>query len=605
MHPPNLHLVIVLFLSGILCLGVVTILWRKSPQPPGAKAMIVWLFGLAWWDITYAIFWANAPSPVPYFWLDITLVGAYIVPVAVLVFAIDFTQCQWKFRRMTILALCVEPIFVFIMQWTDVWHHLYFGGSRMLNTTSIFHAGPVWWLNLYYSYTILLIAVGIHVVRFFRTKGLYRKQLLLILSAILLPWIAHIFAVAGLGVVWQFDTTPLLFTVTVLSIAYGIFRYHLLDLMPIAHNLLLENMSDGVIVLDLHDRIVDVNHACEAWLGRSLDSVHGEMIKHVLQRWPILVDEFNNADGARREILIDESTYSWLDVRISPLLDRRNEKVGSLVIGRDISQSKQVQRDLQAAHDELEKRVRERTAQLREANLSLEKALKVKDEFLAAVSHELRTPLTSILGMAELLQVPKYGTLSEKQHRATITIENSGQRLLELIDDVLDYTKLQGSEFLLDLQPCSLGSLCQSVLQSISIQTGKKRQQTHLSVVPEEIMIRTDPTQLQKLLHHLLGNASKFTPDEGQVGIQVEGDANARRVSIIVWDTGIGIPEQDLPHLFQLFVQIDARLARQYEGIGLGLTLARQRAELLGGNIGVESTPGKGSRFMITIPWID
>lgn len=603
MNPPDLSLALLLLLSGTVCLGVVTLLWRKSIHTPGAKAMMVWLSGLAWWDITYAIFWINAPAPIPYFWLDITLVGTYIVPAAILVFALDFAQYQGKFRKLIIPALCVEPLFIFIMQWTDTWHNLYFGGLRMLNTTSILYAGPVFWFNVYYSYIILLLAVGIHVVRFFRSKGLYRRQLGLILSAILLPWIVNILAIAGLGVVWHFDATPFLFTATALLIAYGIFRYHLLDLMPIAHNLLLENMTDGVIVLDLHDRIVELNPACEAWLGRSLDSIYGETIRQVLQRWPMLTDGFKNADGVRREILIDEAAYSWLDVRISPLLDRHSQKVGSLVIGRDISRSKQDQRALQAAHDELEKRVQERTAQLKDANLSLEKALKVKDEFLSAVSHELRTPLTSILGMAELLQMPNYGTLSEKQFKATITLQNSGQRLLDLIDDVLEYTGLQGNKVSLDLRPYSLESVCQTVLQTVKPPMEKKRQRAHLNVAPNEIMLRTDASQLQRLLQHLLLNAAKFTPEGGQLGIEATGDTNARQVNITVWDTGIGIPEQDLPRLFQPFVQMDASLARQYEGIGLGLALTKLRSELLDGTIEVESKPGKGSRFTITLPW--
>lgn len=603
MNPPNLLFAELLFVSGMVCLAVVILLCRKSIHAPGAKAMIVWLSGLAWWDITYAIFWADLPAPVPYFWLDITLIGTYVVPAAILIFAVDFAQYQGRFRNAMILALCIEPLFVFIMQWTDAWHNLYFAGLRMQNTTSILFAGPVFWFNVNYSYLVLLIAVGIHAVRFVRRRGLYRRQLGLILTAIVLPWIVNILAVAGLGFAWHFDATPFLFTVTALAIALGVFRYQLLDLMPIAQHLLLENMTDGVVVLDMHGRVVEINPATEKWLGCSLQDVHGRKAEEVFAGWPILTNEFKNVDHAHKELLLDEAAQSWLEVRISPLLDRHNHKVGALIIARDISRSKQDQRALKAAHDELELHVQERTAQLRNANISLARALKARDEFLAAISHELRTPLTSILGMAELLQMPLYGTLSEKQYKATLTIQNSGQRLLTLINDVLDYTKFQASEVRLDSQPCSLENVCQSALQTILPETRRKHQQTCICMDPEEITLSTDSTQLQQLLQHLLLNATKFTPDVGQVGIEVAGDPDARQVSITVWDTGIGIPAQDFPRLFRPFVQIDGGLARQYEGIGLGLALAKQRSHLLGGTIEVHSVVGKGSQFKVTLPW--
>lgn len=603
MMPPDLFPAILLFASGSVCLAVVFLLYRRSPDAPGAWAMMIWLSGLAWWDITYAIFWTGAPAPVPFFWLDVTLVGAYIVPAAALVFAMDFAKYWGKFRKPIILVLCIEPVIVFILQWTDPLHHLYFGGLRMLNTTSILLAGPVWRFNVNYSYILILITVLIHVVRFFRTSGMYRLQVGLILIAIILPWTVNILAVTRLGVVWPFDATPFLFTVAALPIALGISRYHLLDLMPIAQNLVLENMGDGVVVMDLQGRIVEINPACEAWLGRSRRSIYGETGEQVFARWPMLIEGLKNLDLAHKDILIDEATQRWLEVRMSPLHDRQDQKIGSLIIARDISQRKQDQRALKAAHDELEVRVQERTAQLRDANLSLEKALKAKDEFLSTISHELRTPLTSILGLAELLQMPHYGTLSDKQHRATLTIQNSGQRLLKLINDVLDYTKLQASDVPLEFQPCSLGILCRSVQQTLAPQASKKGQQTQVDLVPEEIIVRTDVPQLQKLLQHLLENAAKFTPEGGQFGIRVMGDTNAGLVYITVWDTGIGILEQDLPRLFQPFVQMDGSLTRQYDGVGLGLALARQRAELLGGKIEVESAPAKGSQFTVTLPW--
>jgi PAS domain S-box-containing protein len=242
---------------------------------------------------------------------------------------------------------------------------------------------------------------------------------------------------------------------------------------------------------------------------------------------------------------------------------------------------------------------------LAETNSALEKALRVKDEFMAAMSHELRTPLTGILGMAEVLQIPNYGELSEKQRKAIGVIETNGNRLLDVINGVLDYSKLQNGGVTVYPKRYDLAHICQAALLTIGPATARKRQQTHFSTEPEPITLATDRQLLLQLLKYLLENASKFTATAGEFGIEVLGSREEKLVRLSVWDNGIGIQEQDLPRLFQPFVQLDARLARQYEGAGLGLVLVRQIAELLGGRVSVESVFGKGSRFTVSLPWSD
>jgi signal transduction histidine kinase len=264
-----------------------------------------------------------------------------------------------------------------------------------------------------------------------------------------------------------------------------------------------------------------------------------------------------------------------------------------------------MQRELAKLNSELERRVEERTIELRISNQALEKALRVKNQFMAAMSHELRTPLTGVLGSAEVLQMPHYGTLSDRQLKAVVTIEQSGRLLLALVNDVLEFTQLQSSEISAKLESCSIGEICQSALQAISPLTAKKQQQTHFSMVPEKISIRSDECYIQKIFHHLLKNASKFTPENGEIGIEALGNLEDQELKLTVWDKGIGIQEHDLPCLFQPFAQLDPGLARQYEGSGLGLALVKQLAELLGGSVSVESIFGKGSRFSVTLPWIE
>jgi signal transduction histidine kinase len=270
--------------------------------------------------------------------------------------------------------------------------------------------------------------------------------------------------------------------------------------------------------------------------------------------------------------------------------------------GLTISNARTFQR-LQEAHDLLEQRVAERTVELQTANLGLERAGRMKDEFLASMSHELRTPLNSILGLSEALQLPQVDPLTEQQSTALAHIHNSGQRLLKLLNDILDFSKLGAGKFDLKLMPCSLAEICQASLQMNSARAAAQHLQSSFSMDPQLITLNADARILKQILANLLSNAIKFTPDGGSFGIDVLGSPETGEVRITVWDTGIGIQEADLSRLFQPFVQLDASLARQYNGAGLGLALVRKLTELHSGSISVQSTPGQGSRFTVSLPW--
>ncbi len=255
------------------------------------------------------------------------------------------------------------------------------------------------------------------------------------------------------------------------------------------------------------------------------------------------------------------------------------------------------------AHARLEDHVAERTAELYSANQKLKRAGKMKDEFLASVSHELRTPLLGILGLADVLQIGSYGPLNDRQNASLTHIQSSGRRLLEMINDILDLSRIDAGKLEIQMAPVSLTDICQASLWAISALVETKGLQSSFSISPEAIILIVDGRRLRQIITNLLSNAVKFTPQGGKLGIQVVGDRAEALVRITVWDTGIGISEQDQSRLFLPFVQLDASLARQFAGSGLGLVLVSRLAELNAGSVSVESAPGQGSRFTVTLPW--
>ena len=269
----------------------------------------------------------------------------------------------------------------------------------------------------------------------------------------------------------------------------------------------------------------------------------------------------------------------------------------------ELLEKRLVEEELRKSHLELEKRIEERTADIQRVNFELQQALRVKDEFLANMSHELRTPLNAVIGLSDSLAEETAGPLNEKQRRYVATIRESGQHLLELINDILDLAKIESGQAVINREKVDVTAVCQSSLRMIKQLAMKKNHEVTFEADASIGAVWADERRLKQMLVNLLSNAVKFTPENGKLGLQVRGDREKNIITFTVWDTGIGISEKDLPRLFKPFVQLDANLARQASGTGLGLALVAKMAALHGGSVGVESQPGQGSRFTIHLPW--
>ena len=274
--------------------------------------------------------------------------------------------------------------------------------------------------------------------------------------------------------------------------------------------------------------------------------------------------------------------------------------VGSCI---DITERKLREAALQEERSQLARKVEERTSELARANDELAKAGRLKDDFLANVSHELRTPLTAILGLSEALLGEVQGPLTEKQGKALRTIEESGRHLLSLINEILDLAKIEAGKMTLDAKEgVSIDAICQGSLRFVKEAAQKKGVRVSFTTDGSITTLRCDERRVKQVLVNLLGNALKFTPAGGAVGLEVIGDRSENVVRFTVWDTGIGIRKEDMSRLFQPFVQLDGSLTRQHGGTGLGLALSRRMVDLHGGRVLIGSEPGKGSRFTVVLP---
>lgn len=241
---------------------------------------------------------------------------------------------------------------------------------------------------------------------------------------------------------------------------------------------------------------------------------------------------------------------------------------------------------------------------MRQANIEMERALRMKDEFLTSMSHELRTPLNSVLGLSESLLEETVGPINSRQQRYLKIISESGGHLLSLINDILDLAKIEAGHIHLEITKVNVHHICKASRIIVEPLAKSKLQTIELQISESINTIQADERRLKQMIVNLLSNAIKFTPNGGKIGIKASIDSSHARLLIEVWDTGIGIRQQDMEHLFQPFVQLDAGLARESSGTGLGLALVAQMARMHGGTVIVDSEFGKGSRFTLNLPLV-
>ncbi len=264
--------------------------------------------------------------------------------------------------------------------------------------------------------------------------------------------------------------------------------------------------------------------------------------------------------------------------------------------------SQKRERMLEARNNELEELHRK----LKKINQELKEANQVKSEFLAVMSHELRTPLTAIIGFSELLMENVVGELNKAQRESLQEVLNNGADLLDLINSLLDLSKIESGKMKLDINTFDLQEMIERVQGMIASLIQRKNHNLNVELPNELPAIQADERKVQQVLLNLLSNAIKFTPEGGTIDLQVNYNENGKLDSgffeIVVEDTGVGIKQEHLETIFEVFQQADSSITRSFGGTGLGLALAKQYIEQHKGKVWAESEFGNGAKFHVILP---
>ncbi|HKR08229.1 MAG TPA: ATP-binding protein [Gemmatimonadaceae bacterium] len=353
---------------------------------------------------------------------------------------------------------------------------------------------------------------------------------------------------------------------------------------------IIERLPDGIVIVDSSGKIRFANPAAERLFDRSTDELVGTDFG-----FPVVVGETTEIDIVQRR----GGGVVYAELRVVEI--EWDEEQVQLVSLRDITDRKQAQeRAQQLAYE-------------REARLEAEAASKAKSEFLAIMSHELRTPLNAVLGYSELMEMGIAGPVTDKMRDQIGRIRVSATHLLSLVNDILDLAKVEAGRLHVSSGPASAAGTVAAAIALIQPQAASRSLELDLVAIPEPSPIFLgDDERARQILVNLLSNAVKFTPPGGKITVQIEQSQKPSRntklqpnrsyVSFRVTDTGSGIPADKLPSIFDPFVQAETGHARSREGSGLGLTISRRLARLMGGDLTVKSEVGVGSTFTLWLP---
>lgn len=351
--------------------------------------------------------------------------------------------------------------------------------------------------------------------------------------------------------------------------------------------ILMEQSRDGIVILDQDGKVFESNPRYAEMLGYSPEEIQNLHVwdwdTHYTREQLLEMLRLADNKGILHETRQRRKDGTLIDVEINANAATFGNRKLSFCVCRDITERKKAEEELL------------------NAKLAAEDASKSKGEFLATMSHELRTPLNSIIGFSDILLEEMFGSLNEKQKSCINNISKGGKHLLNLINNILDLSKVEAGKMELDYERFYISDVVNEIKTTILPLALKKEIFLDVKIEPELGMICADKTRFRQILYNLTSNAIKFTPEKGDVTIEARCFGKYAQVS--VKDTGIGISKNDMDKLFQPFKQLNPYLTREQEGTGLGLALVKKFIEMHEGRIRVESKIGEGSIFTFVIPF--
>ena len=571
---------LLLLLAAIAMVGVALGAWQNR-DVPGSRAFLFLMGAMALWAGAYGLQVAGTTEQTKLFWANVNHIAVAAVPLAWIAFALQFTGRRHLLTTRTVGVLSAISAAYIVLVWTNPHHGLIresFGvqsvdGGSLVLIDQVF--GPAFWVHAVYGYGLMAVGTLLFAQLFVWAPRVYRRQVGLLLVGATVPMATNVAFHADLYAPAGLDLTAFSFVITGVLFFVAMYRYQLLDLVPIARESVVDTLTEGIVVVDRQRRIVDINNAATTILGVN-ESVIGTNVQQVL---PELFEENPTiADGRPAGIEVSYkfgSTTRQLSVTTTPLADVSGAPIGQTITLRDVTETRA-----------LEKEVTARLEEVLVANRELE-------TFTTAISHDLRQPARTTERYIDRVRRSE-PNLSAESEEILAVAQTNAERMQSMLSALLRYSRIEREDH---------------EFESVSLEDVVSKATTSLRFSIEEIdaTVAVDrlPTvdgveqQLVRLFQNLISNAIRYAGDEPP-NISIRAETTETEHMITVADSGVGISPDELPYVFDLFTS--GQQTEASTGTGAGLAMCEKIVEQHGGSISIASTPREGTTVTVRLP---
>lgn len=533
---------------------------------------------VAIWAITYGLELASSTLEHMLFWINLEYIGITLLPACWIVFVLLFIGKEEWLNIVNTILIFSFPVVTMVLVWTNRWHHLHYRSVSVAQSGEYLlldiKTGP--WYVVFTIYFYITLALGTFLIskKFKNADRIYRQQNSTIILAAFIPWLVNLLYLLGFRPYEHIDLTPYAFICTTLLLALGLFKFRLLNVIPIARDKIIEELRSGMLVLDSVNRVVDINSEMKTILDKDKGLVG-------IRFGDLLIEEVDLHNAVKERLNTTIPLYindHYYEVQITSLFEKKTIFSGAILLFRDITKQKLAEE------------------KLAEQAKSLQSLNHTKDKLFSVVAHDLRGPMVSLV---EVMRLMEDGTISAQEFKSYMPLFSKNlYSTYALLENLLVWSRSQMKGEKLILENFNLSDLIKEKENNWIDQATNKNIQI-VTELNDHSQVYADREMIKIVLRNLVSNALKFTPEDGEIKITTQHKNGM--VQVCIHDTGVGISEENQKKLFN-GVQFTTKGTSNETGTGLGLMLCKDFVEKNGGNLWVESEIGKGSTFAFTLP---
>jgi len=565
-------------------LSMIYILWKRK-YANGAIYLILLEFAGSIWALTDALEHAASTLSLKIFWSQMGNFGSSTTAVFFLLFTLSFAQHNKYINKRFIYLIFAIPVITIILVFTNSFHHLIWTDVEFFPKTndSVYHYGKWFWIFVFYEYALVAASVFIlffSVLKFYKT---YKNQAIFLIIGAFIPLASSFLYVFKL-ISLKADLTPSALILSGICVGIGIFWQGMIDIMPIARKQIIDYLGDGVLVIDMADRIIDANPVILEILGYSQKQLIGKSFTFLKKKLFQSSDSLKYSDSSGETIVKFNKKDEYFEVRNNPVELADQKQIGSILIFHDVTTRKRALDSAVESNELLRKEIAEK-----------EKLIVDLDAYARSVAHDLKNPISGLLGLKDIIKEDFQNDNTEEILELLDLVHDQGEKMFKIVDELLLLSRVRKE----DIRSVKL-NMSSIICEALKRLNGSIETQNVSIEMPDNWpVVLGHPQWIEEVWYNFISNAIKYGGNPPGIKLSCsKTDDKTWRFSI--QDNGNGLPPDSFNKIFNDYERLDKKTA---EGHGLGLAIVKRIIEKLGGEVLVtsENTPGKGCIFSFTL----